>query len=204
MLINDAINAAEVRVVGKDGEPLGIMRTSEAQALADRQKSDLVLIAPQGTPPVAKIMDYGKFRFEQSKKDKEMRKNQKQAELKEIRMGLHIDSADITVKATNANKFLKAGDKVKLMVRFRGREMTHQGLGTELLKKFAEICSEFGSVESASKMDGRNMFMILAPKTAVLPNGKPKQEQVKGGRVVAQSVSPSLKPSPEKKDDPTT
>lgn len=155
-----------MRVLGADNEALGIMKRIAAQDMADAKNMDLVLIAPQGNPPVCRIMDYGKFRFEQSKREKELRKNQKHIELKEVRMSLNIDTADFNTKVGHAVKFLKAGDKVKITIRFKGREMTHPKLGEQLMKRFVEACTEFGAGEKPSKFEGRNLNVILAPKKA--------------------------------------
>lgn len=151
------------------------MKRTEAQRLADEASMDLVLIAPQGNPPVCRIMDYGKFRFEQSKRDKELKKNQKQVELKEVRMFLNIDTNDLNVKTSNANKFLKNGDKVKVTIRFKGREMTHPKLGEALMKRIKEACAEYGVPEKPSKFEGRNFSMVLAPKAAPPPK-KPQNK----------------------------
>lgn len=171
MAINKEIAAAvknglnsDVRIVGEENEAIGIMRLSEALALADDGNADLVLIAPQGNPPVCRVMDYGKFKFEQSKRDKELRKNQKQSELKEVRMSLNIDDNDLNTKTGNIIKFLKSGDKVKITIRFRGREMTHPKLGDELMEKIKTACAEHGVSEKPSKFEGRNFFLILSPK----------------------------------------
>jgi translation initiation factor IF-3 len=171
LAINKEIAAAmksgfnsDVRVVGEENEAIGIMRLSEALTMADDKNVDLVLIAPQGNPPVCRIMDYGKFKFEQSKRDKELRKNQKQFELKEVRMSLNIDDNDLNTKVGNVVKFLKSGDKVKITIRFRGREMTHPKLGERLMEKIKIACAEFGTAEIPSKFEGRNFFLILSPK----------------------------------------
>ncbi|GHV46818.1 translation initiation factor IF-3 [Clostridia bacterium] len=167
LLINEeilTIKADEIRVVGEEGEALGLMRLRDAQELADGKNLDLVLIAPQGKPPVCKIMDYGKFKFLEGKRDKELKKNQKQVELKEVRMSLNIDTADFVVKTNNAVKFLKAGDKVKITIRFRGREMTHPKLGEALMERIKATCAEYGTAEKSSKFEGRNLSIVLAPK----------------------------------------
>ncbi|MCL1823250.1 MAG: translation initiation factor IF-3 [Oscillospiraceae bacterium] len=169
MLINDEIKTDEVRVLGEDNEALGIMKRRQAQDMADAKNLDLVLIAPQGNPPVCRIMDYGKFRFEQSKREKELRKNQKHVELKEVRMSLNIDTNDFNTKVGSAAKFLKAGDKVKVTIRFKGREMTHPKLGEQLMVKFVEACAEHGTSEKPSKFEGRNLNVILAPRRAAAP-----------------------------------
>ena len=162
--INDEIRDKEVRVIGADGAQLGIMSSSKALAMAESANLDLVKIAPQAQPPVCKIMDYGKYRFEQTKREKEARKNQKIVDIKEIRFSLNIDTHEFNTKLNHAQKFIKGGDKVKVSIRFRGREMGHPELGTEIMKKFAEACSEFAVVEKPAKLEGRNMLMFLAPK----------------------------------------
>lgn len=165
LTINEEIREKEVRVVDFDGSQLGLMSSKDALAKAYEKDMDLVLIAPNATPPVCKIMDYGKYCFEQAKREKEARKNQKVVEIKEIRIvGLSIDTHDLEIKANNAKKFVKNGDKVKVTIRFRGREMGYPEIGTELMQKFANFCSEVAVVEKPAKMEGRNMYMFLAPK----------------------------------------
>lgn len=151
-------------MIDDSGAQLGIMSARDAQKIANEKNLDLVKIAPLATPPVCKIMDYGKYKFEQTKREKEARKNQKVVEIKEVRMSLNIDTHDFNTKANNANKFLKNGDKVKVSVRFRGREMAHTKLGEELLNRFAQQCSEFGVVEKQPKMEGRSIAMFVSPK----------------------------------------
>ena len=163
--INGAIRDREVRLIGADGSQLGVMSAREAQRLADEKNLDLVKIAPQAVPPVCKILDYGKYRFEQQKREKEAKKNQKVVEIKEIRLSLNIDTNDFNTKAKNAQKFLKDGNRVKVSVRFRGREMAHTNLGEKLLMDFAEACTEVASVEKNPKLEGRFMAMFLSPKT---------------------------------------
>lgn len=165
LLMNEDIRDKEVRVVGDDNSQLGIMSSSEALKLAIQQNLDLVKIAPQAQPPVCRIMDYGKFRFEQAKKEKEARKNQKVIEIKEVRLSLNIDTHDINTKINQAIKFLNAGDKVKVSVRFRGREMAHTSMGFPLLERFKEAVSEYGNVEKPPKMEGRSMAMFIVSKT---------------------------------------
>lgn len=165
-LINEAIDVREVRVVDAEGQPLGIMSSREALRLAYDKDMDLVLIAPQAQPPVCKIMDYGKFRFEQLKKEKEAKKNQKVVEVKEIRMSPSIDTNDFNTKVKNAQKFLKDGNRVKVTVRFRGREMAHTSLGEQLLKQFGADCDEVATVAKGAKLEGRNMSMFLSPKNS--------------------------------------
>lgn len=155
-----------MRVIGEDGSQLGIMPVENALKAAYEKDLDLVNISPNATPPVCKIMNYGKYRFEQSKKEKEVRKNQKIIEIKEIRLGLGIDVHDFETKGNQAIKFLKSGNKVKVSIRFRGRELGHPEIGLETMTRFASYCEEFANVEKAAKMEGRNMLMFLAPKAA--------------------------------------
>lgn len=163
--MNEEIRDKEIRVVGNDGSQLGIMSSREALKLATEQGLDLVKIAPQATPPVCRIMDYGKYRYEQAKREKEARKNQKIVEVKEVRMSLNIDTHDFDTKVNQAKKFLNAGDKVKVSVRFRGREMAHPEMGKGLLERFKEACVEEGTVEKLPKMEGRSLAMFIASKT---------------------------------------
>ena len=164
--INEEIRDKEIRVISNTGEQLGIMSSSEALKLAEQGNFDLVKIAPQAKPPVCKIMDYGKYRFEQAKREKEAKKNQRVVEIKEIRLSLNIDTHDFETKAGHAIKFLKAGNRVKVSIRFRGREMAHPEHGLETMKKFAAACEEYGTVEKPAKLEGRSMLMFLAAKTA--------------------------------------
>lgn len=142
------------------------MSSGDALKLAFEKDLDLVLIAPQAQPPVCKIMDYGKYRYEQARKEKESKKNQKVVDIKEIRLSLKIDKHDFETKGNHAIKFLKSGDKVKVSIRFRGREMGHPEIGLETMERFAEYCSEFSNVEKQAKLEGRNMLMFLAPKSS--------------------------------------
>lgn len=162
--MNEEIRDKEIRVVGNDGSQLGIMSSREALKLATEQGLDLVKIAPQATPPVCRIMDYGKYRYEQAKREKEARKNQKTVEVKEVRMSLNIDVHDFDTKVNQAIKFLKTGDKVKVSIRYRGRELAHPELGNGLLERFKEACSEDGIVEKRPKMEGRSLAMFIASK----------------------------------------
>ncbi len=162
--LNEDIRDKEVRVIGPTGDQLGIMSPRDALARAYEQGLDLVKIAPNATPPVCRLMDYGKFRFEQAKKEKEAKKNQHVTEIKEIRMSPGIDTNDFNVKLKNAQKFLKDGNRVKVTVRFRGREMAHTDIGRQLLVRFGEACQEIASVDKNPKLDGRHMSMFLAPK----------------------------------------
>jgi len=164
MLINDEIKEKEVRLIDSDGSQLGILSLADAKAKADARNLDLVLIAPQAKPPACKIMDYGKYKFEQGKREKEARKNQRVVNIKEIRITPSIDVHDFNTKVNQTVKFLKSGDKVKVTVRFRGRELHHTQLGMDLLGKFADALSESGTVEKAAKLEGRNMTMVVVPK----------------------------------------
>ena len=161
--INEEIRDNEVRLIGSTGEQLGIMSSAQAQHIADEQGLDLVKISPQATPPVCKLMDYGKFRFEQSKREKEARKNQHVVEIKEVRMSPGIDVGDFNTKLKNAQKFVADGNRVKVSVRFRGREMAHTEIGRELLVRFAEAIAETATLDKEPKMEGRSMFLTLAP-----------------------------------------
>ena len=164
--LNEEIRDKEIRLIGADGAQLGIMSAAAALDLAEEQELDLVKIAPNSTPPVCKIMDYGKFRFDQLKKEKEATKNQHVVEVKEIRMSPSIDTNDFNTKVKNAMKFLKDGNRVKVTVRFRGREMAHTSLGVDLLKKFGADCAELATVAKDAKLEGRNMSMFLSPKNS--------------------------------------
>ena len=159
--LNEEIRDKELRLIGNGGDQLGIMSAEEALRIADEQGLDLVKISPQANPPVCKLMDYGKYKFEQTKREKEARKNQHIVEIKEVRMSPSIDVNDFNVKLRNAQKFLAEGNRVKVTVRFRGREVTHSSIGLELLKRFAEQCSEFGTIEKQPKLEGRSMIMFL-------------------------------------------
>ena len=162
-MINDRIRAREVRLITDDGDQ-GIMSKADAQAIADEQELDLVLFQANAKPPVAKIMDYGKFRFDSQKKQREQRKNQKIVSIKEVRLSPTIDDNDFNTKKKNAVKFLEKGNKVKVSIRFRGRAITHKEIGREVMDRFATDLEEIAKVESRAKMEGRSMFMVLAPK----------------------------------------
>lgn len=164
LLINEEIREKEVRVIGNDGAQLGIMPIKTALATAAAKNLDLVLIAPKATPPACKIMDYGKYKFEAAKREKDNRKNQKAMSIKEIRLSPSIDTHDFETKLRSAVKFLQGGDKVKVTVRFRGRELHHTALGEELLQRFADGVSEVGTVDKKPKLEGRSMAMFVAPK----------------------------------------
>ena len=163
-LINEEIQVPEVRLISESGEQLGIMSSEAALAAAEEQEMDLVMISPQAKPPVCKIMDYGKFRFEQAKKEKEARKNQHVIEIKEIRMSPSIGDNDFLTKLKNGQKFLQEGDRLKVTIRFRGREMAHTNIGEQLLKDFAAKCADVATMDKNPKLEGRNMSMFLSPK----------------------------------------
>ena len=163
--LNEDIRDSEIRLISSTGEQLGIMSAAQAQRIADEQGPDLVKISPQATPPVCKLMDYGKFRFEQGKREKEAKKNQHVVEIKEIRMSPGIDVGDFNTKLKNAQKFLADGNRVKVSVRFRGREMAHTDIGKDLLVRFAEQCAEVATLDKEPKLEGRSMSIFLSPKT---------------------------------------
>ena len=183
--INEEIKDKEVRVIGEDGEQLGIMSSEAALKIAVEKELDLVKIAPGSNPPVCRIMDYGKYRFEQAKKEKEAKKNQRVIEIKEIRMSPGIGENDFNTKLKNGQKFLQDGDRVKVSVRFRGREMAHTDIGAQLLKDFAAKCADIANMDKAPKLEGRNMSMFLSPKPQTPPKKPakpkvPKTEPVEG------------------------
>lgn len=164
IMVNDGIRAKEVRLISADGEQLGVKSKVEALRIAESANLDLVLVAPTAKPPVAKVMDHGKFRFEQQKKEREARKNQKIINVKEVRLSPTIDVNDFNTKLRNARKFLEKGDKVKASIRFKGRAITHKEIGHKVLTRLADETEDLATVESKPKMDGRSMFMLLAPK----------------------------------------
>lgn len=163
MSINEEIKVKEVRVVADNGEQLGVMSTSAALEKADAAGLDLVLIAPNATPPVCRIMDYGKFRYERDKREKEAKKKQPTIEVKEVQLSCRIDTHDFQTKANNAIRFLKSGDKVRVVLLFKGREMAHTDVGTEVIGKFLELCSEYGSTEKAPSLEGKRMSVVISP-----------------------------------------
>ena len=162
MLVNEEIKLKEVRVIGVEGEAIGIMSSEAALELAEREGYDLVLMAAQANPPVCRIMDYGKYRFEREKKEKEAKKN-RTVELKEIQLSCRIDTHDFETKARHAQKFLESGNKVRVVMRFRGREMSHMAIGQEIMERFRNSCSEVGTVDKAPVLDGRLLSMVIAP-----------------------------------------
>ena len=165
-MINEEVRDREVRVVDQNGEQLGVMSSRDALALAEERQLDLVKIAPQARPPVCKLMDYGKYRFEQSKKEREFRKNQKVITVKEVRLSATIEDHDVDVKFKNAVKFLKDGNKVKVTIRFRGRQITHSEIGRQIMVEFADRIKEYGTVDKAPQIEGRNMSMFISPRAS--------------------------------------
>ena len=162
--MNGEIRDREIRVISETGEMLGVMSPREAMRLAEEADLDLVKISPNAVPPVCKIMDYGKFKFEQAKKEKENRRNQKVVEIKEVQLSMTIDVGDLNVKAKQATRFLNDGNKVKVSIRLRGRQMAHANLGRDVMNNFFEGLKEIAVVEKPISMEGRNIIMILAPK----------------------------------------
>lgn len=177
LMINESIRDPEVRLIGSDGAQLGVMPTAQAMHLADEARLDLVKIVPNARPPVCKLMDYDKHRFEQSKREKEIRKNHKTITLKEVQLSATIEENDIQTKARNAVRFLKAGDKVKVTIRFRGRQIAHSEIGRKVMQEFAERLNDISAIERQPNLEGRHMIMILAPK--VEKPGKPEKDEQK-------------------------
>lgn len=183
MRINEEIRIREVRVTGADGESLGIMQTRDALRMAEEQHLDLVEVAPKAKPPVCRIMDFGKYRYEQQKREKEARKKQKVITIKEVKLRPNIEQHDFDVKLKNALRFVQEGNKVKVTIMFRGRELSHPELGKELLEKLADQLKDMVSVERTAKLEGKNMTMILAPKPQ--KSSKSSKTQAKGGNTDA-------------------
>jgi translation initiation factor IF-3 len=184
--INDRIRVAEVRLIGPDGEQVGVVATSVALRLAQDAELDLVEVAPEARPPVAKLMDYGKFKYEADMKAREARRNQANTVLKEIRFRLKIDDHDYVTKKGQVERFLNGGDKVKVMIMFRGREQSRPEMGTRLLQRLAEDVSALGVVESMPKQDGRNMTMVLGPvrrKAEAVAEQRRRAEEVNSKRM---------------------
>lgn len=161
--INDAIRANEVRLIGADGEQIGIVKLADAQEQADEKNLDLVMISPNAEPPVCRIMDYGKYRFERIKKEKEAKKNQQVVKVKEIQLSCTIDTHDFDTRVNHAHRFLKEGNKVKVIVKFKGREMSHQDNGRQVLTKFQEACADVGTTDKKPILEGRYMSILLSP-----------------------------------------
>ena len=162
--INEEIREKEIRVIGPTGDMLGVMSSNEALKIAEENELDLVMIAPTATPPVCKVMDYGKYKFEEMKREKEAKKKQKTIEIKEIRVSPNIEQHDFDFKVKNAMSFLKAGNKVKITLKFKGREAAYASLGEKVLNNFAEALEDVATVDKAPKLEGRNMIMIVVPK----------------------------------------
>ena len=190
--IHEEILDKEVRLIGDQGEQLGIMSAEEALRIAAEHDLDLVKIAPGSNPPVCKVMDYGKFRFEQTKKEKEAKKNQRVIEVKEIRMSPGIDTNDFNTKLKNGLKFLGEGNRLKVSVRFRGREMAHTEIGEVLLKDFAAKCTEIANLDKAPKLEGRNMSMFLSPKPQTPPKKPAKPKQPRTGAPAEEKAAESF------------
>lgn len=165
MFVNENIRARELRVIDSEGEQLGVLSKDEALDKAEQAELDLVLVSPNAKPPVARIMDYGKYRYEQQRKEREQRQNQKQVNLKEVRLSPTIEKNDFETKLRQARKFLEKGDKVKASIRFRGRAITHKEIGREVLERFAEELKDIAEVEQRPKMEGRSMSLQMAPAT---------------------------------------
>ncbi len=163
MMVNNGIRARELRLIDAEGNQLGVKSKSEALQLAEAAELDLVLVAPKAKPPVARIMDYGKYRFEMQKKQREARKKQKTISIKEVRLSPTIDTNDFNTKLKNARKFLSKGDKVRVSIRFKGRAITHKDIGRDVLNKMADETKDMATVEQRAKMEGRSMFLVLAP-----------------------------------------
>lgn len=166
LFINNQITAKEIRLIGENGEQLGVLSKVDAQSLADKGGLDLVLMSPNANPPVCKIMDYGKFKFDSIKKEKELRKNQKVSEVKEIQLSMRIDEYHVSFKLKNAQKILQDGDKVKVSLRMRGREQAFSQNAVATVKKFVEDLAEFGSIEKDPAIMGKNVFVVISPKKA--------------------------------------
>ncbi len=163
VLINEDIRVKEVRLIGPDGEQVGVMATRDALEFAYDHGVDLVLIAPNATPPVCRAVDYGKFRFEKEKRDKEAKKNQQVVKIKEIQLSCKIDTHDFNTRLNQAIKFLQGGDKVKVSIRFKGREMSHQQIGVQVIERFVEACAEYGATDKKPTIDGRFVSVMISP-----------------------------------------
>lgn len=170
--INNDIRDETVRLIGPDGEQLGIVSSAEARKIAREKQLDLVKVADKAVPPVCKIINYGKYKFELAKKEKESKKNQHIADIKEVRLSVNIDTHDFETKVSHANRFISNGDKVKVSIRFKGREMGHPEIGQDIMKRFSDSCAEFANVERPAKLDGRTMLMFLAPKPKTKTSNK--------------------------------
>ena len=179
LMINEEIRDREVRLIDENGEQLGVMPTQKAMELAEERGLDLAKIQPTAKPPVCKLMDYDKYRYEQSRRERENRKNQRVVAIKEVQLSATIEENDVLTKAKMAQKFLQGGDKVKVSIRFRGRQITHSEIGMKVMQDFAERCAEVSTVERRPLMDGRHMIMVLAPKAAKASFAEKKAAQEK-------------------------
>lgn len=174
LLINEQIFAKEVRLIGSESEQLGVVSISQARSMAEEQGLDLVLMSPNSNPPVCKIMDYGKYKFDAIKKEKELKKNQNIVDLKEVQLSMTIDTHDLQTKAKHANRFLTGGDKVKIVLRMKGRQQAYAKNGIEIVKNFFEMCSESGTVDKAPEIMGKNIVLIVSPKNKKGENNNAK------------------------------
>lgn len=174
LLINEQIFAKEVRLIGSESEQLGVVSISQARSMAEEQGLDLVLMSPNSNPPVCKIMDYGKYKFDAIKKEKELRKNQNIVDLKEVQLSMTIDTHDLQTKAKHANRFLIGGDKVKIVLRMKGRQQAYAKNGVEIVKNFFEMCSENGTVDKSPEIMGKNIVLIVSPKNKKGENNNAK------------------------------
>ena len=188
-MINEEIQEKEISLIGEDGEQLGLMSSEDAMAIAEEKELDLVMISPAAKPPVCKIMDYGKFRFEQSKREKEAKKNQRVMDVKEIRMSPGIGENDFNTKLKNGQKFLTDGDRLKVTVRFRGREMAHTSIGEKLLKDYAAKCAEIANLDKDPKLEGRTMSIFLSPKSQVQLKKEQKAKKQAEEKAAEQAAS---------------
>ena len=186
LMINEEIRDREVRLIDENGEQLGVMPTQKAMELAEERGLDLAKIQPTAKPPVCKLMDYDKYRYEQSRRERENRKNQRVVAIKEVQLSATIEENDVLTKAKMAQKFLQGGDKVKVSIRFRGRQITHSEIGMKVMQDFAERCAEVSTVERRPLMDGRHMIMVLAPKAAKASFAEKKAAREKAASIEAQ------------------
>ena len=203
-MINEEIRDREVRVISADGTQLGVMATRAAIELAEQQGLDLVKIVPTAQPPVCKLMDYDKHRYEQSKRERELRKNQRIVTLKEVQLSATIEENDVQTKFKNAVKFLEDGDKVKVSIRFRGRQIAHSDIGLKIMQDFAERITEYGTIERRPMLEGRHMIMILAPKAekksfAEKSQQRKEKKAAKEAEKVEEAAKREPKPQPKKK-----
>ena len=200
--LNEDISDKEIRLIGSQGEQLGIMAPADALRIADEQGLDLVKISPQATPPVCKLMDYDKHRYEQAKREREMRKNQKVISVKEVQLSATIEENDVQTKFKNAVKFLQDGDKVKVSIRFRGRQIAHADIGMKIMQDFASRIEEYGTIERRPMLEGRHMIMILGPKAekkSFAEKSQARKEKHAANQAAAAEAPREPKPQPKKK-----